>query len=449
MTSVSVTNGGAGYTTPTVSFTGGANAPVDVTVGNPLVDRAYATDYSTPPTIVQPTATVDTVDPAVYDIALGTAIGGTFDLGVDGTVVTVPFEATRWRPRGALGGPAVATVSGTWHIVFTAAPSVVTVDGTNLVQPTAPLLVPVLVVVPTPLPAGTLNAFQARNQATPGGSPAPSAGNDFHAYVLRKSGTDYSVVFDSGLLTVPALADPAISEIGTFPIAGGVAVQAGDVLGFYGAGIPVDIDAAGLDILSYPAPAAPVQGATITLPSAAFPIYPQARTYSFGALVTDTSGVGTPTAATATVFGGVDAVVLTDFGSGYTMPTVDFDFPDDPAGTQATAHVTCAATTGPDVACSDPGVATPLVITGVVVDNPGSGYAAAPSVVIRDGTAFDPLLGSTPAPRDRDPGHPVRRPRHVRRRLPDRPDRGHHRCHGLRLRRDRNRDHRHRHRLRV
>ncbi len=45
-------------------------------------------------------------------------------------------------------------------------------------------------------------------------------------------------------------------------------------------------------------------------------------------------------AATATASGGVDAVTLTDAGSGYTMPTVDFDLPDDPTGTQAKATST-------------------------------------------------------------------------------------------------------------
>ena len=33
----------------------------------------------------------------------------------------------------------------------------------------------------------------------------------------------------------------------------------------------------------------------------------------------------------------------------------------------------------------------------MTIDNPGSGYAHAPTVVIRDGTIFDPILGATPA----------------------------------------------------
>ena len=119
--------------------------------------------------------------------------------------------------------------------------------------------------------------------------------------------------------------------------------------------IPVDTGA-GADIFSYPAPAAPVLNDVVSIPSAGFPLYPQSRTYSFGAVVSDTSGVGTPSGATATAYGAVDAVTLVDPGSGYTMPTVDFDFPDDPAGAQAQGHTMCAAavTTDPDVACSDP-----------------------------------------------------------------------------------------------
>ncbi len=236
----------------------------------------------------------------------------------------------------------------------------------------------VLVVVPTPLPVGVLTDFLTWNQATTGGSPAPSAGNQFNAYVLRPTGNpgEYTVVFDSGALIVPALADPAVSEIAAYPV-GNVAVQAGDVLAFYGAGVPVDTGS-GADLFSYPAPAAPVQGATITVGDpATFPLYGQARTYSFAANVVDTTAVAPLTPATATVFGGVDAVTLTNGGSGYTFPTVDFDLPDSPDGMQAKAHAEFDQTTG--------------AITAVIIDNPGSGYAAAPNVVIRDGTIFDPI----------------------------------------------------------
>jgi FtsP/CotA-like multicopper oxidase with cupredoxin domain len=153
-------------------------------------------------------------------------------------------------------------------------------------------LAPVFVVVPTPLPDGMIQSFQTWNQANPAGSPFASAGNVFHAYVLRPTANpnEYTVVFDSGLLTVPALADPAVSEIATFGVAN-LAVQAGDVLAFYGQGIPVDTDG-GSDVLHYPA-VQPLQDTNITLGSADYPIFPQARTYSFEAQVLDLSGQNT------------------------------------------------------------------------------------------------------------------------------------------------------------
>jgi FtsP/CotA-like multicopper oxidase with cupredoxin domain len=146
------------------------------------------------------------------------------------------------------------------------------------------------IVLPTPLPDGLLQSFQTWNQASQGSSPFPSAGNVFHAYVLRPTGVanEYTVVFDSGLLTVPALADPAISEIATFGVAN-LEVQAGDRLAFYGQGIPLDASG-GSDFLSL-APTAPLQDSNITLGSADFPMYNQIRTYSFGAQVVDMSNL--------------------------------------------------------------------------------------------------------------------------------------------------------------
>ena len=89
------------------------------------------------------------------------------------------------------------------------------------------------------------------------------------------------------------------------------------------------------------------------------------------------TGGGATTPATATAYGSVDSLNLTYGGSGYTLPTVDFDYPDGVGGVQAKGHVTWDSVTG--------------VITGVVIDNPGSGYSRAPNVVIRDGTQFNPL----------------------------------------------------------
>jgi FtsP/CotA-like multicopper oxidase with cupredoxin domain len=150
---------------------------------------------------------------------------------------------------------------------------------------------PVFVAIPTAvLPDGLLQSFRMLNQASAGASPFPSAGNVFHAYVLRPTAnpSEFTVLFDSGLLTVPTLADPTVSEVFTFGVAS-LPVQAGDILAFYGQGIPVDTST-GSDVLSYPAPTPPLQGSNITLGSVEFPIFPQARTYSFAAEVVDLSG---------------------------------------------------------------------------------------------------------------------------------------------------------------
>jgi hypothetical protein len=93
------------------------------------------------------------------------------------------------------------------------------------------------------------------------------------------------VVYDSGRRTVPVPSDLA-GEVATFPVSSGITVAAGDVIGFYGQGIPFN-DAGGSDTLSFPAPVAPVLNATMTLGvDSGFPIYPVSRTYSFAAVVT-------------------------------------------------------------------------------------------------------------------------------------------------------------------
>jgi FtsP/CotA-like multicopper oxidase with cupredoxin domain len=104
--------------------------------------------------------------------------------------------------------------------------------------------------------------------------------------------------------------------------------------------------------------------------------------------VTLTGGGGTGAAVSAV--GGVDAVTISNGGTGYTMPTVDFDLPGDPSGTQAAGHV-------PMIANGDTvnGMTSAGVITQVVVDSAGTGYTVAPGVAIHDGTLADPILGAT------------------------------------------------------
>jgi FtsP/CotA-like multicopper oxidase with cupredoxin domain len=264
---------------------------------------------------------------------------------------------------------------------------------------TAPgVLAPVFVIVPTTMPAnGTVQSIEYFNQATTGSSPNNSAGNLFHAYILHPTGVanQYTVLWDSGVQTVPTTADP-VGVVETIAVPN-VAVTTGDVIAFYGQGIPLD-DAGGADILSYPAPSAPSQGSLITVAAGDpnYPVLSTTRTYSFGATVRDASGAVPLTAATATAYGSVDKAAFEASlvpGFGYTMPTIDFDMPDGPNGVQAKAHVASTAL-GDPVDGLDP---TTGQITAIVLDEPGSGYSKAPNVVIRDGTLQDPLIGGSGA----------------------------------------------------
>ena len=249
---------------------------------------------------------------------------------------------------------------------------------------TAPgTLAPVFVVIPAAMPAsGVVQEIQYFNQATTGASPNSSAGNLLHAYILHSTGTanEYNVMWDSGELTVPVAVDP-IGDIISIPVNPGIAVTTGDMIAFYGQGVPVDVGG-GVDILSYPAPLVPVQGSNITVAAGDpnYPIHSQNRIYSFSAQVLDLSAVPPVVNATGTAYGGVDVVSIVDGGSGYTMPTVDFDLPDAPDGVIAKAHAEM------DVNGT---------ITAVIVDDPGFGYLTAPGVAIHNGTLYDPIAGAT------------------------------------------------------
>jgi len=232
------------------------------------------------------------------------------------------------------------------------------------------------------LPTGQLTGFETYRQST--GVNAPSAGKKFHAYVLRPTGTpnEYSVVYDSGLLTVPAGADGVVSYSANAP------VEAGDRLMISGQGIPWDWSSNPSllpDQLIYPEAATPVQGTTITIPSATYPIYspPQSREISFAATVVTPSYPNPTAQATGTVYGGVDAVAWTDTTSSWLNPTVDVDMPDGPDGVKAILALQT-------VPYTDPVLGDRFQITGITVVSPGSGYSFAPNVVVRDGTLYEP-----------------------------------------------------------
>ncbi|MFD1661062.1 hypothetical protein ACFSL4_23380 [Streptomyces caeni] len=229
---------------------------------------------------------------------------------------------------------------------------------------------PVLVIVSgSPLPDGTLKSFQTWNQATPGGSPSASEGGLFHAYVLRPAGAadTYAVVSDSGLQTVPAPA-AAAGEVTTYDVPD-VAVRAGDVIGFYGEGVPVDTGVASrTDTFVYPAgvdssttpqtTVPPKEGGTVAVGSADYPRYPvQDRQYSFGAQVVPD---GTGAEATATVdpqTGGIASIDVTAPGHGYVAGATSVTV--DGGTTAATAEATVKATGA---------------VVGLTVGAGGSGY---------------------------------------------------------------------------
>ncbi len=309
----------------------------------------------------------------------------TFTLTV-GAATTAPiaWNAAAGDVATALNALAGVTASvagsGPWAVAFDVAPASFDINGAGLTQ-TDPL-VPVFVVVPAPLPDGVLSSFQTFNQANQGASPTPSAGQTFHAYVLRPTGTanEYDVVFDSGLLTVPALSVPGTSEVVTYSLGTAVNVNANDVIAFYGAGIPVDTGT-GADRFFYPAPAAPAQGATITVGGAGFPVFAQARTYSFAATVTPTVvDPGTGAQATATVdprTGAISDITVTSPGAGYVVPpTVTITSPGMTPTTAATAtaEISLGVVTSIAVNESGFGFTTPSVtISG---GNPSPGHAA-------------------------------------------------------------------------
>ena len=246
--------------------------------------------------------------------------------------------------------------------------SVATVDVGNVLDPRAYATDTATtvfgVVEGATLPTGSLTSFSTWNQ--PG-----SAGKVFHAYVLRPTGTanGYTVVFDSGALTVPALTTPT-GEVATFPV-GPFDTVAGDVIGWYGQGIPVDVVTTGTDVIAYPGPAsAPAANDVFTLGAGSFPNYPQARTYSISASVTPPgTGAGSGATAEATVGadGAVTGLTITNPGSGYAAATVAISGAG--SGASATADVQTAG-----------------AVTGVAVDLAGGGYTA-PSVTISGGGA--------------------------------------------------------------
>ncbi|MEW6400300.1 MAG: multicopper oxidase domain-containing protein, partial [Chloroflexota bacterium] len=215
------------------------------------------------------------------------------------------------------------------------------------------------------LPNGTLTAFETWAQ----GAAGPLT---FNAYVLRPTGTldQYTVIFDSGALTVP----DAASGLQTFTLPTPVAVQSGDLLAFYGQGIPSDIGA-GVDTALTGIPA-PALNQTFTV-GTEYTLVSADRTYSFAATVTPVSvDPGTGATAVATIdpkTGSISAITVTSPGTGYLVaPDVVISSLN---GTGATAAATISLG----------------ALTEIVVDLPGFGFTN-PSVSITGGNPSTPAI---------------------------------------------------------
>ncbi len=225
------------------------------------------------------------------------------------------------------------------------------------------------VVAGSALPAGMLRRFQVWNQ-----EPTPGLSGDiFHAYVLRPTANpdEYTVVYDSGPLTAPNLADPLVPELVSFPVTPNVAVENGDVIGWYGKGIPFDL-AAGTDVTASPVgPDAPIAGAVVSLGvDPLFPVAARDRIYSLSATVRTDPGEGaTATATVDSKTGAISDITVTSPGQGYlNAPAVTITAPGMTPTTQATATA----------------VISEGVVNSITVDEAGFGFTA-PAVTFAGG----------------------------------------------------------------
>jgi len=239
---VTVVDGGTGYTAPVVTIADAYITPTTPAIVTAAVD---ANGVITGFTISNPGA--DYIAPVVT-ITDPTGTGAIADAVIGAATLVSPLTA---------GNPLIARPYAT--------------DNANNV----------FVVNNNPLPAGDLTEFQTFVMTTAGLSAQPSVGLTFNAYVLRPQPVGgYQVVFDSGLLTVPAV---AADQAATYPLGTSFPVQAGDLIAHYGQGIPIDIGI-GSDTILYPA-TPPIAGQIIDLVTTPGPVFAQARTYSLGATV--------------------------------------------------------------------------------------------------------------------------------------------------------------------
>ncbi|MEU3073491.1 multicopper oxidase domain-containing protein [Streptomyces laurentii] len=358
-----------------------------VAVGNPLVDRAYATDYATGPGKLGP----------VFVVLGGSPLP-------DGTL-----KSFRTRNQATPAGSPTASEGGVFH-AYVLRPSD-TPDTYTVVADSG------LKTVPAPTaPGGEVATYDVPDVAVRAGDVIGFYGQGVPVDTGIGSATD-TFMFPAGVdgtTSPPVDVPPAAGGTVTLGSAAYPRYATQDRRYSFGAQVvpanagtgaaataTIDPRTGGIAAVEVTSPGHDyVAGATsVTIDGGTTAATAKATVKSSGAVVDVkvgaagsgyggfavgiTGGGGSGGAATAS--GGVDAVAVTDGGSGYTMPTVDFDLPDDPAGTVAKGHVDPADLT------------TDGKVVKVTVDDPGSGYGGAPGVVIRNGTLADPINGATPA----------------------------------------------------
>ena len=372
----------------TVTITPAGLPATPITIGNPLVDRANATDYATAPGVLAPVLVV-----------LGPALpAGTLD----------SFQVWNQTAPSASPNPSAGNVFHAYVLRPTG-----TAGQYDIVHDSG------LETMPTPVNAsGEVATFPAGVAVQQGdrigfyGQGVPvdvGGGADILSYLATANadlttpeapaqGTTITVGVDPGF--------PLYSQDRTYSFAAVVSPPSGPAAGS-GATAEATVGANGaITGLTITNPGSGYGAATVAITGAGSGATATADVQTSGAVTgiavdvagggytapsVSISGGGATTDATAHVLGGVDAVTLTTPGQGYTFPTVDFDMPDDPNGTQAKGHVVCEAIAPITADCQGATANGQLTVTDVVMDSPGSGYSTAPAVVIRDGTLFDPI----------------------------------------------------------
>ncbi|MFF2951636.1 multicopper oxidase domain-containing protein [Kitasatospora sp. NPDC057965] len=356
-------------------------------VGNPLVDRAYATDFATPPGELGPVLVVldgsplpagtlksfRTWNQATPGGSPTASEGGLFHGyllrpgGTPGSYTVVADSGPRTVPRPAAGAGEIATYEV--PDVAVQAGDVIGFYGQGVPVDTGVGAAPDTFLYP----AGVDGATNPPTSVPPavGGTVTPGS----TAYP-RYPAQDRRYSF--GAQVVPASTGTGATATAT------VDPRTGGITGIEVTSPGRHYVAGATSVTVEGGTTAATAQATVKATGAVVGLTVDAGGSGYGGFAVAITGGGGG-GATATASGGVGAVAVTDGGAGYTMPTVDFDLPDDPNGTVAKGHVDPADLT------ADGGV------TKVTVDEPGSGYSSAPGVVIRNGTPADPIPGATKA----------------------------------------------------